>query len=96
MLEMRPVCENCSKKLPNESDEAMVCTFECTFCENCVNDILKNVCPNCGGGFEKRPTRPKNKLKKHPVTTKKVFKPIDLKEFKSLQDGLINIDPRGR
>lgn len=96
MLEIRPICENCGKKLPNESDEAMICTFECTFCTNCVDDILRNVCPNCGGGFEKRPTRPKNKLDKCPVAIKEIYKPIDSNTYKPLQDKLINIDPRER
>jgi len=58
MLQLRPICENCGKSLPNESGEAMICKFECTFCADCVEQVLKNVCPNCGGGFEKRPTRP--------------------------------------
>ena len=62
MLELRPVCENCGKDLPNESQEAMICTFECTFCKECVETILNHVCPNCGGGFEKRPIRPAHLL----------------------------------
>ena len=51
MLELRPTCENCNKLLPPDSLEAMICSFECTFCKKCVDEILKNVCPNCGGGF---------------------------------------------
>jgi len=38
---------------------------------------LKEVCPNCGGGFEKRPIRPKHLLKKYPVSTEVVYKPVD-------------------
>lgn len=76
MLEIRLNCENCDTSLPNDSDEAMVCSYECTFCKNCVDNILKNVCPNCGGGFEKRPTRPKGQLGKHPPRKDKVFKPV--------------------
>lgn len=53
MLEIRPICENCGKDLPNESTEAMICSFECTYCKDCVAELLHNVCPNCGGGFEK-------------------------------------------
>ena len=64
MLELKPICENCQKYLPNESKDAMICSFECTFCKDCVANILENVCPNCGGGFEKRPSRPKNLLSK--------------------------------
>lgn len=66
MLEIRLNCENCDKSLPNECDAAMICSYECTFCTDCVASVLENVCPNCGGGFEKRPTRPKAALEKHP------------------------------
>jgi uncharacterized protein len=76
MLEIRPTCENCNKSLPYDSSEAMICTFECTFCKDCVQNILKEVCPNCGGNFEKRPIRPKSLLLKYPVSTKIVYKPI--------------------
>jgi hypothetical protein len=58
MLELRPTCENCNAPLPPNSTEAMICTFECTFCRSCVNKVLYNVCPNCGGGFCPRPIRP--------------------------------------
>jgi hypothetical protein len=51
MLELRPTCENCNKALPPESTDAMICTFECTFCRSCVESVLNNVCANCGGGF---------------------------------------------
>lgn len=66
MLELKPSCENCNKQLPPGSKEAMICSFECTFCEDCVDKILNNICPNCGGNFEKRPVRPKSKLVKYP------------------------------
>ena len=58
MLELRPTCEHCNKALPPDSLEARICTYECTFCATCVEEILENVCPNCGGGFEARPVRP--------------------------------------
>jgi hypothetical protein len=58
MLELRPTCENCNKPLPPDSTEARICSFECTFCASCVDDVLSNVCPNCGGGFCPRPIRP--------------------------------------
>ena len=57
MLEMRPVCEHCTKALPADSGEAMICAYECTFCSSCVETILNNKCPNCGGIFEKRPVK---------------------------------------
>ena len=59
-LKLRPNCECCDKDLPPDSTEAMICTYECTFCRTCAKEILQNVCPNCGGGFEKRPIRPKS------------------------------------
>ena len=58
MLELRPNCECCDKDLPPASGEAMICTYECTFCRDCVETRLENVCPNCGGGFVPRPIRP--------------------------------------
>ena len=84
MLEIRPVCENCGKDLPPDNTEAMICSFECTFCENCVNTILHNVCPNCGGGFEKRPVRPKEKLIKYPSKAETYHKRVDLAKFEPL------------
>ena len=78
MLEIRPSCENCNKSLPFDSEEAMICTFECTFCAPCVNDVVQLICPNCGGGFSKRPIRPETLLDKYPVSQKVVHKPVDV------------------
>jgi len=75
VLELRPTCENCNKDLPHDSKEAMICTFECTFCKDCVT-LLKAVCPNCGGGFEIRPIRPLHLLPKYPVSKTIVYKPV--------------------
>ena len=55
MLELRPNCECCDRDLPFDSAEARICTFECTFCADCVDGALKGVCPNCGGGFVAAP-----------------------------------------
>ena len=77
MLELRPSCENCNELLPADTKEAMICTYECTFCKTCVEDILKGVCPNCGGNFCQRPIRLKQMLVKHPASTKVVFKPVE-------------------
>jgi len=96
MLELRPICENCGKSLPNESKEAMICTFECTFCEDCVNSVLHNVCPNCGGGFEKRPNRPKEKLQKYPANTTPHLRPIDMSVFGPLLAKYKDIEPNVR
>ena len=58
MLELRPTCENCNKALPPDATDARICSYECTFCAACVDGVLGNVCPNCGGGFAERPVRP--------------------------------------
>jgi len=57
-LELRPNCECCDRDLPPNSSLARICSFECTFCADCVETVLYNVCPNCGGGFAPRPIRP--------------------------------------
>ena len=83
MLELRPTCEHCNKALPPAAADARICSFECTFCSRCVNDVLSNVCPNCGGGFVPRPVRPSvnwkadNYLGKYPAGTKLRNKPVD-------------------
>lgn len=64
MLELRPNCERCDRDLPPESEEARICTYECTFCAECVDTHLQNVCPNCGGGFQPRPVRPRTEWRK--------------------------------
>jgi hypothetical protein len=69
MLELRPHCECCGKDLAPASADAMICTFECTFCAACVDTRLAGVCPNCGGGFERRPIRPTTLLEKYPAST---------------------------
>jgi hypothetical protein len=57
-LELRPNCEYCDADLPPDSTDARICGYECTFCADCVETKLSNVCPNCGGGFAPRPIRP--------------------------------------
>ncbi|HEX6549117.1 MAG TPA: DUF1272 domain-containing protein [Gammaproteobacteria bacterium] len=73
MLEIRPNCECCDRDLPPDSKEAMICTFECTFCRDCVEHRLHGVCPNCGGGFTSRPVRPAHLLVKYPPSQKRVY-----------------------
>jgi len=75
VLELRPNCECCNRDLPPQSTEAMICTFECTFCRTCTDGVLKGRCPNCGGELVRRPIRPADKLAKHPPATKRVLKP---------------------
>jgi hypothetical protein len=75
MLDLRPNCECCDKDLPPDSTEAMICTFECTFCRGCAQNQLNGICPNCGGNLVQRPIRPPAMLEKYPASTKRVFKP---------------------
>jgi hypothetical protein len=83
MLELRPTCEHCNTALPPDSLEARICSYECTFCAGCVDRVLGNVCPNCGGGFTPRPVRPSrnwkgdNHLGKDPASTKVRHRPVD-------------------
>jgi len=58
MLQLRPNCEACDKDLPPDAVDARICSYECTFCADCVETQLHDVCPNCGGGFAPRPIRP--------------------------------------
>lgn len=83
MLELRPTCENCNKPLPPQATDARICSYECTFCAHCVEGVLANVCPNCGGGFTPRPIRPAtnwrgdNYLGKDPASTTVRHRPVD-------------------
>ena len=81
MLEIRPTCENCNKALPAQSTEAMICNYECTFCCDCVKNVLHDVCPNCGGNFVPRPIRPREELLKNPASTKVMHNPVDAVVF---------------
>lgn len=76
MLELRPNCECCDKDLPPESEDAVICSFECTFCRDCAENVLNNVCPNCCGNFVPRPIRPKPALIDNPAATKRIVKGI--------------------
>lgn len=74
MLELRPNCECCDKDLPPDASDAVICSFECTFCRTCAEGVLNHACPNCGGNFAPRPIRPANKLEKFPASTQRVLK----------------------
>jgi hypothetical protein len=75
MLELRPNCECCDRDLPPASREAMICSFECTFCRDCVTNALGGRCPNCGGELVGRPIRPEAALAKFPPATARVLNP---------------------
>ncbi len=89
-LQLRPNCEYCDRDLPPSSTEARICSYECTFCAECVSTKLHNVCPNCGGGFQPRPIRPANEwrsgvsVSKQPASTKRIhlqFSQADIQDF---------------
>jgi hypothetical protein len=102
MLELRPTCENCNRALPPDSTEAMICSFECTFCRSCVEGILGNVCPNCGGGFCSRPVRPKTNWKNgdylgaYPASTTVRYRPADLRVHGQFIEAIKSIPPERR
>jgi uncharacterized protein len=74
MLELRPNCECCDKDLPPNSKEAVICTFECTFCTDCSETVLNHVCPNCNGVLVSRPIRPSELLVKNPASIIRILK----------------------
>jgi hypothetical protein len=69
-LQLRPNCEYCDKDLPPHATEARICSYECTFCADCVETKLFTVCPNCGGGFVPRPIRPTKEWRPGVCVTK--------------------------
>lgn len=96
MLEIRPNCEHCGKDLPNTSTEAMICTFECTYCRECALEIFENVCPSCSGNFVQRPIRPSKMMEKYPASNTKVFKPKNLEKARENTEKYRNIAPEKR
>jgi hypothetical protein len=102
MLQLRPTCENCNKALPPDSVEARICSYECTFCESCVQSVLGTVCPNCGGGFAPRPVRPgtnwkgDNYLGNDPPTAKVTHRPVDAEAHATFSMALRNLPPHKR
>ena len=102
MLELRPNCEYCDRDLPPGSAEARICSYECTFCADCAENVLHNVCPNCGGGFVPRPIRPKTErrpgvsVNNHPPSSERRslhYGPAEIAEFVR---GLRDIPPAKR
>ena len=102
MLELRTSCEHCDKDLPAASPEARICSFECTLCSNCVEQLLGNVCPNCGGGFTPRPVRPAtnckggNHLGRHPATVRRRHRPVDLAAHEAFAAPIKGLPPDRR
>ncbi len=74
MLELRPNCECCDCDLAPNSPDARICTYECTFCADCAEEVLGGVCPNCGGNLVQRPIRPAWRLEHDPAYPNRVLK----------------------
>ncbi len=102
MLQLRPTCEHCNKRLPPDSLEARICSYECTFCSSCAEVTLDNVCPNCGGGFVQRPIRPAknwkgdNFLGKDPASTNVKHRQVDLASHAIFAAKIKQIAPEDR
>lgn len=102
MLQLRPTCENCNVALPPNSLDARICSYECTFCTNCAEKVLSNVCPNCGGGFVPRPIRPtrnwkgNNYLGADPASPTVRHRPVDLPAHEQLVQQVGGLAPESR
>ena len=102
MLELRPSCEHCNTALPPNSKEARICTYECTFCATCVESVVLNVCPNCGGGFVPRPIRPlhnwkgNNFLGADPASKVVKHRPVDKEAHARLVASIGGMPPEAR
>ena len=102
MLDLRPNCELCDKDLPPDSTEACICTYECTFCLTCVESVLNNVCPNCGGGFSPRPVRPKTErrsgvsLSHQPASSVRIHTKYTREEINNFVTTVKAINPEER
>lgn len=75
MLEMRPNCECCDRDLSASADGVFICSFECTWCADCVQTFADGACPNCGGVLQPRPSRAAHKLLTAPGSTTRVVSP---------------------
>jgi uncharacterized protein len=102
MLELRPNCELCDKDLPPTAGDARICSYECTFCAACVEEVLHDVCPNCGGGFQVRPIRPENAwragtgLAHDPAGTRRRHTPYSREELDAFTEPLCEVSPAAR
>ena len=101
-LQLRPNCEYCDRDLPPDATEARICSYECTFCAECVDAKLRNVCPNCGGGFTPRPVRPATEWRKgvsvahQPPSDQRVHLKRTPDEIASLRARVSDVPPERR
>ena len=75
VLELRPNCECCDRDLDPASPDVFICTYECTWCRDCAENVLHGTCPNCGGKLVRRPVRPAHLLTVNPPSTRRVVRP---------------------
>ncbi len=80
----------------------MICSFECTFCRDCVDEVLGDVCPNCGGGFSPRPVRPAkdwkdgNFLGTYPAGSHPHHHPVDPAAHEQFSAPIRKLPPQDR
>ncbi|MCB1337793.1 MAG: DUF1272 domain-containing protein [Maritimibacter sp.] len=104
MLELRPNCELCDVDLPPDAPDARICSYECTYCAHCAEEVLHNVCPTCGGNFAPRPIRPQRAwrpeeglgLGNHPASTKRVHSPWSAEDIRTHTERIRHIAPAER
>jgi hypothetical protein len=101
-LALRPNCEYCDADLPSDDQRARICSYECTFCVDCVERHLRNVCPNCGGGFAPRPIRPRTEWRpglsvaKRPPSDQRVQLSYPREEIAAFSARVASIPPEAR
>lgn len=104
MLELRPNCELCDRDLPPAAANARICSYECTYCADCVDNVLFDVCPSCGGNFAPRPIRPVSAwreesslgLQHHPASEKRKHSKWTADEVRHLAQRLRSVAPQDR
>lgn len=104
MLELRPNCQLCDKDLAADSAEARICSYECTYCAQCVEAVLRNVCPTCGGGFAPRPMRPQSAFRAelklglghHPASDQRRYLKFTEQDVADHVARIKDIPPNGR
>lgn len=102
MLELRPNCELCDRDLAADSTVARICAYECTFRADCVDNILHNVCPNCGGDFVARPIRPGKARREgvsrehQPASRQRVHSHYSEQQVREFAIGIRDIPPEQR
>lgn len=101
-LQLRPNCELCDKDLPPSATDARICSYECTFCADCVANVLHDVCPNCGGGLTPRPIRPARawrpglSLAQRPASTTRVHAKWTKEQIAEFAHAIADVPPAQR